>query len=203
MEHRKIDPRLGPVQAAADGFAAVAHARHQVFRVGHDVDHLVHHHDFMGLRRGSPPHIGGAEELRMQSAAMQCDPHHRKAGGIKPPREFVEHLRRRRNLPGRADQPCRNPFKRVMARPLGYRPLVDTRGQNALAFAQLRPARLRRENLRFRAHGLLAHGLQLGVACRPDQGGPPRGRRVPHYTITKTRRSVRARAPVRRRAANP
>ena len=57
VENRKIEPGVGSVQTAADGFAAIAYARHQVFLVGHDIDDFVHHHDFLCLRGGAPPDI--------------------------------------------------------------------------------------------------------------------------------------------------
>ena len=136
VENGKIEPRLGSIQTAAHGFAAVAYARHQVFCIGHDVHDFVHHHDFLSLRRVPPPYVSRAQELRMQRAAMQRDPQHGKAGGVEPPGIFVEGLRCRRNLPSRADQPCGNSFQRVVARPLGRRTFVHARRDDALTFAQ-------------------------------------------------------------------
>jgi len=136
VENGKIEPCLRSIQTAVHGFAAVAYARHQVFFIGHDVHDFVHHHDFLSLRRVPPPHISGTEELRMQRAAVQRDPQHRKAGGVEPPGIFVEGLRCRRDLPGRADQPGRNSLERVVARPLGRRTFVHARREDALTLAQ-------------------------------------------------------------------
>jgi hypothetical protein len=157
VEDRKIELRVRPDQTAADGFAAVAHARHEVFLIRHDIHDLVYHHDFLGLRGGPPPDVGRAEKLRVQCPAMHGDTQHRKAGGVKPPCIFVKGLGRGTNQPGGADQPGRNRVHGVVARPFRHRTLVDAGRKDALAFPQPWPAELGARGDCFFAHGFFSH----------------------------------------------
>lgn len=170
MQHRKIEPGLCALEAAAQGLAAAAHPQHRILLVGNQVCDLVHDHDLLGLRGGPPPKIGGAEKLRMQRAAMKADAQDRDAGGHEAPGIFVDRARWGGDAARLADKPFGDGVDRVVGRPLGGRPLDHLSGDDGSALDDDGAAAL----------CLLAHGFArpLQNASQPPPGGPNRPHQV-------------------------